>query len=74
MGAYSPAPIIDKKLEKKIIDRIVKPTIKKYLYSYAQTGFLRINADEAATAIFLPVQRFKKASEAKVYSDSRRII
>ena len=27
MGAYSPAPIIDKKLE-KIIDRIVKPTIK----------------------------------------------
>ena len=37
---------------------IVKPTIKKYLYSYAQTGFLRINADEAATAIFLPVQRF----------------
>ena len=28
MGAYSPAPIIDKKLEKKIIDRIVKPTIK----------------------------------------------
>ena len=53
---------------------IVKPTIKKYLYSYAQTGFLRINADEAATAIFLPVQRFKKASEAKVYSDSRRII
>tara|TARA_Y100000361_G_scaffold97737_1_gene87612 strand:- start:782 stop:1336 length:555 start_codon:yes stop_codon:yes gene_type:complete len=53
---------------------IVKPTIKKYLYSYVQTGFLRINADEAATAIFLPVQRFKKASEAKVYSDSRRII
>ena len=28
MGAYSPAPIIDKKLEKKIITRIVKPTLK----------------------------------------------
>ena len=54
--------------------KIVKPTIKKYLYSYVQTGFLRINADEAATAIYLPVQRFKKASEAKVYSDSRRVI
>ena len=53
---------------------IVKPTIKKYLYPYVQTGFLRINADEAATAIFLPVQRFKKASEAKVYADSRRFI
>ena len=53
---------------------IVKPTIKKYLYPYVQTGFLRINADEAATAIFLPVQRFKKASETKVYADSRRFI
>ena len=53
---------------------IVKPTIKKYLYSYVQTGFLKINADEAATAIYLPVQRFKKASEARVYADSRRFI
>ena len=37
MRAYSPAPIIDKKLEKKIIDKIVKPTLsalkeKKSLY------------------------------------------
>ena len=54
--------------------RIVKPTIKKYLYSHVQTGFLRINADEAAVAIYLPVQRFKKASDAVVYSDSRRFI
>ena len=28
MGAYSPAPIIDNELEKKIIKRIVKPTLK----------------------------------------------
>ena len=28
MGAYSPAPIINKKLEKKIISRIVRPTLK----------------------------------------------
>ena len=54
--------------------RIVKPTIKKYLYSHIQTGFFRINMDEAAVAIYLPVQRFKKASEAQVYSDSRRFI
>ena len=27
MGAYSPAPIINKTLEKKIIDKIVKPTL-----------------------------------------------
>jgi len=54
--------------------RIVKPTIKKYLYSYVQTGFFRINMNEAAIAIYLPVQRFKKASEAQVYSDSRKFI
>ncbi len=28
MGAYSPAPIINKSLEQKIIQRIIKPTIK----------------------------------------------
>ena len=53
---------------------LIRPAIKKYLYSHVRTGFLRINADEAATAVFLPVQRFKKASDAKVYSDSRRFI
>ena len=54
--------------------KIVKPTIKKYLYAYCKTGFLRINADEAAIAIYLPVQRFKKASDAVVYSDSRKFL
>ena len=54
--------------------RIVKPTIKKYLYSQVQTGFFRINMDEAAIAIYLPVQRFKKASDAVVYSNSRKFI
>ena len=43
MGAYSPAPLINKKLEKKIINRIVKPTLgalkrKKKQY----TGFLYV--------------------------------
>ena len=28
MGAYSPSRLIDDKLEKKIIDKIIKPTIK----------------------------------------------
>ena len=54
--------------------KIVKPTIKKYLYAYVQTGFLRINADDAAVAIYLPVQRFKKAPEATVYADSRKFL
>ncbi len=43
MGAYSPAPIINNVLEKKIIDRIVKPTLqalKKKKKPY--TGFLYV--------------------------------
>ena len=27
MGAYSPAPIINKEIESKIIEKIVKPTL-----------------------------------------------
>ena len=43
MGAYSPAPIINTKLEKKIIDRIVKPTLK-YLKAkgHPYRGFLYV--------------------------------
>ena len=43
MGAYSPAPIINKNLEKKIINRIVQPTLaalKAKKNSY--TGFLYV--------------------------------
>ena len=43
MGAYSPAKIIDKKLEKKIINKIINPTFfalkKKKIY---YTGFLYV--------------------------------
>ena len=28
MGAYSPSNILDNKLEKKILDKIIKPTLK----------------------------------------------
>jgi len=53
---------------------LVKPTIKKYLYSHVRSQFLRIDFDEAALAVYLPVQQFKKAGTNKVYSDSRRMI
>ncbi len=43
MGAYSPSPLINNKLEKKIISRIVKPTLS-YLKKRKQpyTGFLYV--------------------------------
>ena len=43
MGAYSPAPIINKNLEKKIINKIVKPTLKALkAKKNAYTGFLYV--------------------------------
>ena len=54
--------------------KIIKPTLKKYLWSHMRSDFLRVDLDEAAIAIMLPVARFKKASEAVVWSDSRNKI
>ena len=43
MGAYSPAPIINHKLEKKIINKIVKPTLNALkLKKKSYTGFLYV--------------------------------
>ena len=53
---------------------LVRPTIKKYLYGHVRSRFLRIDFDEAALAVYLPVQQFKKAGTTRVYSDSRRMI
>ena len=43
MGAYSPAPIIDKNIEKKIINKIVKPTLRALINKNSPyTGFLYV--------------------------------
>ena len=53
---------------------IIKPTLKRYLAGRVKTQFRRIDADEFTVAALLPVQRFKKASAAEVYRDSRSMI
>ena len=53
---------------------MIKPTIKKYLWRHVRSNFLRIDADEMAIAVYLPVQQFKKAPASKVWADSRRAI
>ena len=40
--------------------RIARNTIKKYLYSHVRSSFLRVDFDEAALAVMLPVQQFRK--------------
>ena len=42
MGAYSPAPIINKLVEKKIINKIIKPTLKALKKKCSYTGFLYV--------------------------------
>ena len=53
---------------------IIKPTIHKYLYSNVKSQFRRVDASEVKIACLLPVQRFKKASSAEVWGDSRSMI
>ena len=54
--------------------RLIKPTLHRYLAGHTKSQFRRIDADEFTIATLLPVQRFKKASETEVWSDSRKMI
>ena len=53
---------------------LIKPTLKRYLTNNLRSDFRRIPADEFLVAALLPVQQFKKASDRKVYADSRSMI
>lgn len=49
----------------------LKPCIKRYLYPHLRSKMVKVSADDWLTAVFLPVQQFQKASNSKVWSDSR---
>ena len=53
--------------------RLTKPTIKRYLFGYTRSMFRKIDTEDNLTAIMLPVQRFKKADEQKIWADSRKL-
>lgn len=53
---------------------MVRPTIKRYLYDHVKTPFRVITAEEMMVAVLLPVQQFVRATDKKVYADSRRTI
>tara|TARA_B000000532_G_scaffold188859_1_gene154854 strand:+ start:137 stop:736 length:600 start_codon:yes stop_codon:yes gene_type:complete len=48
------------------------PCVKRYLGDRIVSQTVRIDADEWEVAIFLPVERFQKASKGEVWADSRR--
>jgi len=53
---------------------LLKPTLKRYLAGKVKSRFRRVDADEFTIATLLPVQRFSKSSDKKVWSDSRSMI
>ena len=54
--------------------RAVRPSIKSYLFSQVRSAFLNIRVNEMPVALNLPVQRFVGATDAKVYTDTRKMI
>ena len=51
-----------------------KPCVKHYLGNHVKSSFIKIDAAEWDIALFLPLQRFVKASKEAVYKDSRQSI
>lgn len=47
-----------------------KPCLKQYLYGYMGSNALLVEPNEWETAIFLPVEQFKKQKKEIVYQDS----
>ena len=51
-----------------------KPCVKHYLNTGLTSNLVSIPAAEWNVALFLPLERFRKASTSQVHQDSRRII
>lgn len=51
-----------------------KPCFKHYLLDHVKGNFAKVPAPEWEIAVFLPTADFRKASESKVYRDSRNAI
>ena len=54
--------------------RFFKPCVKRYLINRVRSRFVKINADQWDTALFLPTERFRKKSKASVFRLSREMI
>ena len=50
----------------------VAPTVKKYRFDHIMRKVVPIEESEQEIAIFLPLERFKKASKSSVWAESKR--
>jgi hypothetical protein len=49
-----------------------KPCVKQYLNGYVKSVFKKVDAEDWATALLLPVESFVGASKQQVWQDSKR--
>ncbi len=54
--------------------RYFKPCIKQYLFTQMKSKFVYIYPSEWDIALFLPAERFTKASKAQVWTESRKSV
>ncbi len=50
-----------------------KPCLKRYLTTYMKSQFIPVGTDEWATALFLPVEQFRKRNKQAVWAASKEI-
>lgn len=50
--------------------KLAHPCVHRYLFTQVQSPFKKINSDEWATAMMLPVERFVGSSKQQVWSES----
>lgn len=54
--------------------RYFEPCVKQYLFSQLNSKFMYVYPSEWDIALFLPTERFAKASKTQVFANSRKII
>ena len=50
----------------------VEPAVKRYRFDHISRKVIQIEKEEEEISIFLPLERFRKASKSQVWADSRR--
>lgn len=54
--------------------KLAQPCVKHYLFDHVRSPFRRIESQDWATAMMLPVEQFQGATKEQVWNDSRRIV
>ena len=52
--------------------KLAEPCVKQYLYDHVMSPFVKVDSNDWATAMMLPLERFAKTSSTKVWKESTR--